>query len=177
MTDLPIRPARADDAAAILAVTLAAYEEYAPVMQAHWAFYRQSIIETLAHVEPANQLVAERDGLIVGSVLLVPAGTALTTPQGAAAPRPWPEIRLLAVVPAMRGHGIGAALIRACISWAGQAGATALTLHTTDIMQVAMRMYERLGFVRAPEIDFHPMPDVTIKGYRYQLDQRALAAF
>jgi hypothetical protein len=45
-------------------------------------------------------------------------------------------------------------------------GAPALGLHTTDMMQTAMQMYERMGFVRVPELDFHPTENTTIKGYR-----------
>jgi hypothetical protein len=37
-------------------------------------------------------------------------------------------------------------------------------------MDVAMRLYERMGFVRAPELDFRPAPQVTVKGYRLALD-------
>jgi hypothetical protein len=33
-------------------------------------------------------------------------------------------------------------------------------------MQAAMRLYEGMGFQRAPELDFQPAPGVTIKGYR-----------
>jgi hypothetical protein len=36
-------------------------------------------------------------------------------------------------------------------------------------MQAALRLYERLGFVRAPELDFRPAPGVTVKGYRVDL--------
>ena len=32
-----------------------------------------------------------------------------------------------------------------------------------------MRMYEGMGFVRAPELDFFPSPSVTVKGYRLPL--------
>jgi len=35
-------------------------------------------------------------------------------------------------------------------------------------MRVAMRMYERMGFVRAPELDFHPDENVTVKGLSAQ---------
>jgi hypothetical protein len=31
-----------------------------------------------------------------------------------------------------------------------------LVLHTTDMMQAARHMYERMGLVRAPEVDFRP---------------------
>ena len=33
-----------------------------------------------------------------------------------------------------------------------------------------MRMYERMGFMRAPELDFIPAEDVVIKAYRYNFD-------
>jgi hypothetical protein len=44
-----------------------------------------------------------------------------------------------------------------------------LTLHTTDIMRAAMRLYERMGFQRSPELDFQPVPEVIVKGYRLDL--------
>jgi len=166
---------RADDHAGIRDVTLSAYQEYAVLMQTHWEDYRQSILATLANVQPAEQIVAEQDDTLVGTVLLFPAGTVLTTPDGASVTLTWPEIRLLAVRPAARGHGIGAALVRECLQRARQSGAAALTLHTTDMMQVAMSMYERMGFVRAPELDFHPTPGIAIKGYRYRFDAGPLS--
>jgi GNAT superfamily N-acetyltransferase len=175
MAELYVRDARTDDSDAVRDVTLAAYREYAVMMQAHWEDYRQSILVTLAHVHPAEQIVAEEGDMLVGTVLLFPAGTALTTPDGTSVTLSWPEIRLLAVAPSARGHGIGAALVRECMQRARQSGAEAVTLHTTEMMQVAMQMYVRMGFVRAPELDFHPAPEITVKGYRYQFDDRRLA--
>ena len=52
---------------------------------------------------------------------------------------------------------------------ARRSGALVLSLHTTDLMKTAMRMYARMGFVRAPELDFHPAPGLTVKGYRLDL--------
>lgn len=63
-------------------------------------------------------------------------------------------IRLLAVDPRFRGGGVGKALTRACIQLARDAGHREVILHTTAPMQVAWKMYERLGFVRAGELDF-----------------------
>jgi len=37
------------------------------------------------------------------------------------------------------------------------------------MMAVAMALYERMGFVRAPEIDFRPAPAMLVKGYRLAL--------
>jgi len=169
MTEPHMRDARAEDQAAIREVTLAAYQEYAAVMPPeNWERYRDNFLGTLADVKPAEQIVAEQDGAIVGAVLLYPAGMAVTPPGGATFTLPSPEIRLLAVAPAARGQGVGAALVRDCMRRARQAGSAAVTLHTTDMMQVAMSMYERMGFVRAPELDFEPAPGFAIKGYRYR---------
>ncbi|MCW5635604.1 MAG: GNAT family N-acetyltransferase [Rubrivivax sp.] len=63
-------------------------------------------------------------------------------------------IRLLGVEPAQRGGGVGKALTLACIELARTAGHEQVVLHTTQPMQVAWAMYERLGFVRRPALDF-----------------------
>ena len=173
MSDLIIRDARAGDREIIRDVTLSAYQQYAAVMQTHWDGYRRNILTTLEDVKAAEQIVAEQRGTIVGTVLLYPARTVFTAPNSASVTLAWPEVRLLAVAPAARGQGIGVALMRECVRRARQSGAAALTLHTHDIMAVAMRMYERMGFVRDPDLDFHPAKDVTIKGYRLSLTEDA----
>ena len=170
MNELQIRGARSDDRGAIEAVTLAAYEQYAALMPAHWEGYRQNIRATLAAAQPEAQIVAEAEDRIVGTVLLYPAGSVMARPGGGSITLTWPEVRLLAVAPAARGRGVGVTLMDECVRRARQSGAAALTLHTTDIMQAAMRLYERLGFGRAPELDIQPAPGVTIKGYRLGLE-------
>jgi GNAT superfamily N-acetyltransferase len=175
MTELLIRDARAEDQAAIRDVTLLAYQEYAAVMmQSGWERYRQNILATLADAKLAEQIVAEQDGALVGTVLLFPAHRPLEAPDGTSFTLTWPEIRLLAVAPAARGRGVGAALMNECLRRSRRSGAEAVTLHTTDMMAVAMSMYERMGFVRAPELDFEPAPGFTIKGFRYRFDDGAL---
>jgi GNAT superfamily N-acetyltransferase len=169
---LRIRDARSDDRDAIEAVTLAAYEQYAALMPAHWEGYRQNILATLAAAQPDAQIVAEEEGRIVGTVLLYPAGTVMAGFGGESITLAEPEVRLLAVAPEARGLGVGVALMNECIRRARQSGAAALTLHTTDIMQAAMRLYARLGFRRAPELDL-PVPGETIKGYRLGLEAAA----
>jgi GNAT superfamily N-acetyltransferase len=173
MSDLQIRDARPNDQEAVRTVTLAAYREYAPQLRAHWEGYQQHILATLANVKPAKHIVAEHEGTILGTVLLYPAGTVVSAVNGAPVRRTWPEVRLLAVAPAERGRGIGAALMQECVRRAREAGAEVLTLHTTDMMQAAMRLYVRMGFARAPELDFHPAPGLTIKGYRLNLGSPA----
>ncbi|HWN15111.1 MAG TPA: GNAT family N-acetyltransferase, partial [Candidatus Dormibacteraeota bacterium] len=123
--DVTIRSGRAEDRAAIEAVTLAAYEQYAAVLPAPlWAGYRQNIVATLTAAEPANLIVAEAAGALVGSVLLIPAGGAMAAPGlAASAPLAEPELRLLAVAPAGRGRGVGRRLVEECMRRSRAAGA------------------------------------------------------
>lgn len=165
--DVIVRDARPGDGDAIAAVTLSAYQQYAASLPAHWEAYRQNIVATLASVGSATQIVAEWRGAIAGTVLLFPTGVAVGA--GGPAELGSREVRLLAVAPASRGRGIAAALMRECIERARQSGATAVTLHTTDFMAAAMRLYERLGFARAPELDLEPAPRIVAKGYRLVL--------
>jgi ribosomal protein S18 acetylase RimI-like enzyme len=166
---LKIRDARGEDRDAALKVTLSAFQQYAGVMPLpRWERYHKNIMTTLTDIPPAQQIVAEKEGIIVGSVLFYPPGTAFSTLEEGSLT--CPEIRLLAVAPEARGLGIGTALMRECIRRARLLGAPCLNLHTTDMMQVAMGMYERMGFVRAPELDFHLDPNVTVKAYRLDLD-------
>lgn len=170
MNNLQIRDAGDSDRREIRDVTLSAYQEYAaPMPPSHWQLYRRQILTTLAEVSPAEQIVAEQDGVIVGTTLLYPAGTSFNTPDGGLVSLDWPEVRLLAVLPAARRQGVGTALMEECVRRARQAQSEAITLHTTDMMQVARRVYARLGFVRAPELDFGPVEGVIIKGYRLTL--------
>jgi predicted N-acetyltransferase YhbS len=173
MTGLRFRDARPGDRDAIRDLTLSAYQEYAAAMEGHWEDYLRNILATLADTTPAAQIIAEQEGTMLGAVLLFPAGTVLTAPNGVQVAPTWPFVRLLAVALAARGQGVGTALMRECMRRARQSGAAGLALHTSDPMQVALRIYERIGFVRAAEIDFHPAPGVTVKGYRYRFGEEA----
>jgi GNAT superfamily N-acetyltransferase len=169
VADTHVRAARPAERAAILDLTLLAYQEYMPQIPAHWDAYRENIRAALADPGPATQIVAERGGALVGAVLLYPSGTSISAPGFPQRRRQWPEVRLLAVAPQARGLGIGGALMRECRRRAEAAGDDALTLHTTEMMRAARRLYERMGFVRVPELDFHPAPDLTVHGFRLDL--------
>jgi GNAT superfamily N-acetyltransferase len=153
---------------AVLALTLAAYAQYEPLLPPSlWDAYRANIIETITAPDPVERIVAERDGVLIGSVLLYPPQAAAYAGQADAPVLP--EIRLLAVPPAARGQGVAKALMAECLQRAQQMEAPAISLHTFDMMDVAMRMYERMGFVREPATDFFPAEGVVIKGYRLDL--------
>ena len=167
-----VRDARPGEDAAIRDLTLRAYAEYATVMAPRaWAGLERAVRSALASDEGAERIVAERDGTLVGSVRLYPP--AADAYAGAAGRAAWPELRLLAVAPEARGQGVGQALVRECVRRARAAGARELGLHTSASMRVAMGMYARMGFVRAPEHDFRPEGAELVEGYRLSLDEVA----
>ena len=168
-TAVAIRDAAADRGA-IREVTLAAYAEYAAAMPPpYWDAYRDNILKTLAAPAPAEEIVAVDAVGVIGAVLLDPADAAIFTEGHGLPPMRWPEVRLLAVPPAARGRGVGEALMGECVARARRAGADRLALHTIPMMAAAVRLYSRMGFVPAPELDFSPAPGFTVKGYTLDL--------
>ncbi len=94
-------------------------------------------------------MAVDADGRIGGVVLFLHANSALRQ----LARKGEREFRMLAVHPDARGTGAGEALVRACVERAIKAGAKRVVLWSQPRMLTAHRLYERLGFVRAPERD------------------------
>lgn len=167
---LHIRDARDDERDAIRALTWAAYEQYATIMTpSAWAGLRDAIRGALAVEGQAARIVAVQDGELVGSVMLFPPDTQSYGDAGARASVP--ELRMLAVAPSARGQGVGQALVEECVRRARRAGATALGLHTSVSLHAAICLYERMGFVRAPEDDFQPEGAELVTAYRLPLNR------
>lgn len=90
-------------------------------------------------VEPADTLVAELGGLVVGYALLgnptpLPASTHVQMLRG------------LAVDPAYQSRGVGRALVEAAIAQARARGAVKLSLRVLGSNQGARRLYAACGF-------------------------------
>ncbi|HEX8454480.1 MAG TPA: GNAT family N-acetyltransferase [Longimicrobium sp.] len=172
MSGVSIRDARPADRETIKALTLTAYSELASVMAPDaWAGLDGAVRAALeVEGEGVERIVAERGGEIVGSVMLfAPSADAY---GGLAERASWPELRLLAVAPTARGAGVGQALVDVCVRRARESGARELGLHTSESLRAAVRMYERMGFERAPEHDFRPPGAELVMAYRLPLDGR-----
>jgi ribosomal protein S18 acetylase RimI-like enzyme len=59
-------------------------------------------------------------------------------------------LRMFAVAATARGHGIGRRLVEACLDRAPQGTLRRLWLSTSPWMTDAQRLYDALGFERAP---------------------------
>ncbi|WP_329198150.1 MULTISPECIES: GNAT family N-acetyltransferase [unclassified Streptomyces] len=102
------------------------------------------------------------DGRVVGGVTFAAPGSALCDIARADEA----EFRMLAVAREGRGRGAGEALVRACVDRArALEGVRRLVLSTTEDMPAAHRIYERLGFVRSPDRDWEPVPELGLLTY------------
>lgn len=106
------------------------------------------------------------EGRVVGGVTYVPGPEspyAETEREGEAG------IRMLGVDPEAQGRGIGRALTVACIERARADGRSRITLVTAEHFAAARHIYATLGFRRAPERDFSPVPGIRLEGFELDL--------
>ena len=163
--DYVVRDANPHDLDAIRDLTLRAYAEYASVMTSDsWSGLAAAVRAALASTDPMERIVADDNGTLIGSVLLYPASARAYGDLAGVGGTP--ELRLLAVAEEARGRGVGRALVEECIRRARRDGASALGLHTSRSMTTAMGLYRRMGFERAPELDFQPPGAELVEGFR-----------
>ena len=164
---LIIRNARPDELDEVSLLLRDAYQQYEnSIPPERWKQYLEDIVDVRSRLDESDLIVAELKRRLVGCVTLYLDGSK-SFPE--VWPAGWAVVRLLAVHPEHRGHAIGHALMEECIRRCRQAKVTTIGLHTAEIMAVAQKMYERMGFVRFPESDFHPAPGITVMAYRLQL--------
>ncbi len=157
------RPEELDEVAQVLKKSYIQYQANMPSNR--WQMYLEDIVDVRSRLPESQLIVAELNGKIAGTVTLYPDAHSAEIIW----PEKWAGVRLLGVDPRYRGHGIGQPLMEECLSRARANGNIALGLHTTEMMDVAKRMYERMGFIRVPQYDFHPAPDVVVMAYKLDL--------
>jgi GNAT superfamily N-acetyltransferase len=162
-----IRAAHESDRVAIKEVLKAAYQQYELTLsKERWEHYKENIEQSVDSETTKARLVAELNGEIVGSVFLYDSAETAYGAQQLEIHTP--IIRLLGVSPNVRGLGVATELIRSSAKLALEWGAETIHLHTSDLMDSAVRLYERLGFERAYDKEFHN-GEVLVKSYRLQL--------
>ena len=123
------------------AVAVSAFREYRSHFSDWDAFSKNT--KPLTHLSKKGSiLVATAGDGVVGAVSYVGPGIS----KGDLFKVEWAALAMLVVSPEHRNIGIGRALTKECINRAGRDGASAIALHTSKIMTVALPMYQRLGF-------------------------------
>lgn len=159
---MELRLARDDEHAAVGDLMVAAYTDF---LLGPDDPYLDRLRDSATRADQAELWVAVDDGQLLGTVTSCPPGS------------PWHELavgdegefRMLAVHPDARGRGVGTALTRLCEERARAHGATTMVLSSLREMTDAHRIYERLGYQRATERDWSPVPDVQLVAYVMEL--------
>jgi GNAT superfamily N-acetyltransferase len=170
LSEVEIRRARPDEYAALGDLTAHVYQSLpgmpqGDVFQAYFDEVRD--VAGRAAQPGIVMLVAARGDELLGGVTFCEDLKSYGAPTEAAGADA-AGFRFLVVGDAARGLGLGRALTEECLRRARALGRQQILLHTTEVMPVARAMYERMGFQRAPELDFGA-GDFTVMGFRLKL--------
>lgn len=125
-----------------------AVEHLLPQLSGSAAFDEQTLAWVVAH-EATTFFVATLDGGVVGALTLV----MYPLPTGLRA-----HVDDVVVDDAVRGHGVGEALVRAALERAVEVGARTVDLTSRPSREAAIRLYERVGFRRRDSTLFRWAP-------------------
>ena len=159
---MEIRSVRPDEHDALGELTVAVYGALPGSVMTDG--YEDELRDVAGRLASAEVLVAVEDGEVVGGVTYVPG----IGPLAEFADPDAAGIRMLVVSPDHQGRGVGRTLVEGCLERAVAARRHRMILHTTEWMPAAHRLYERLGFVRTPELDEH-FPEIDLLAYVLEL--------
>ncbi|MEW6153785.1 MAG: GNAT family N-acetyltransferase [Actinomycetota bacterium] len=160
-----VRPVRPSEHQAVADLTVSVYSE--AMGGSLSPAYRARLADVASRAREAVVLVAvDRDERLLGSITYVPGPASgyaeFSAPDEAG-------VRMLVVAPEAQRQGVGTRLVQACADRARAEGRARISLHTTEALTGARRLYEHLGFRRAPERDRTPEPGVYLLGYLLEL--------
>lgn len=113
--------------------------------------------------DPAREAawIADVDGERAGCVFLVSGDEPGTA-----------KLRILLVTPPSRGLGIGARLVRDCVTFASDANYQRVTLWTNDVLVSARKIYQAFGFTLTDEERHHSFGhDLVGQTWTLELDR------
>jgi GNAT superfamily N-acetyltransferase len=155
-----VRRARPEELAEIGRLTLASY--LADGMVNPEGSYASELADAARRARDAELLVAvDPEDTVLGTITICMQGS----PLGELSRAGELEFRMLAVAPGARRRGVGELLVKSVLARATEIGAHRVVLCSAVEMHVAHRLYARLGFTRLPQLDWCPMPGVTLLAF------------
>ena len=163
MLPVEIREIRDDEVEALADLTVRVYEA---IGATEGGEYTPHLRDVAGRMQTCTVLVAVEDGTVIGGVAYVPGPGewADRAEEGEA------EFRMLVVDPDHQRTGVGEALTRACIDLAERDGRDLVILSQRS-MTAAHRLYDRLGFVPAPDRDWYLSPEVDLLAFTLSIHQ------
>jgi ribosomal protein S18 acetylase RimI-like enzyme len=170
-TPFLIRPVRPEEYEALGDLTVAAYHAIPSAEMLHEDAYDSQLRDVARRAATSCVMAAATPaGELLGGVTYV---SGPDDPYSEDLREGEAGIRMLAVDPGAQRRGIGRALTQWCLDRARSDGRRRLVLHTSYAMPAAVRLYERMGFLRAPELDFAPVPGVDLIAFAFELGPAA----
>ena len=160
---MKIRSYKKSDEEQLNALAIEAFEQFQDLYN-DWGAIKAAVGNMSVLDKTSEIVVAEESGNLVGAVAFVPPGG----DSKGYFEKSWPSIRMLVVSKNQRGKGIGRDLTDECIQRAKSLGCKFVALHTSPIMEVALSMYLRMGFVKVKDIE--PIFGVEYSVYKLQID-------
>ncbi|MBK6780856.1 MAG: GNAT family N-acetyltransferase [Gemmatimonadetes bacterium] len=142
---LPFQPAFAADFRRINLAWLAQYFTVEPLDLVYLEDPQGKILDPGGDV-----FFAVEDGMVLGTCAAIPHAPGVL------------ELAKFAVVPAAQGKGLGTALAQAVLDFARRRGDHTVMLLSNHRLTAALRIYERLGFVRLPFPEPSPYADADV---------------
>lgn len=168
---IQIRPARKDEFTAVGELTVAGYDANGYLVLPDGS-YDEDYATWLADVEGraggSTVLVAVEQGTLLGTVTWCPHGSPFAQMTHASHQG---EFRTLSVSPHARRRGIARMLVSACLDRAEAEGLREVVLCSLPEMTSAHDLYYSEGFIRHPDLDWSPLPGVTLWGFSHQISR------
>ena len=149
---LKFREGHIEDKQQLRTIALLSYREFESALTPeNWNIFFKNLDSEESYInilKIAKCFVCEVDTKIVGVAYFVPSGNPTPIFQSN-----WSYIRMVGVHPDYRGNKIGHQLTQHCIEFAKQSNEKIIALHTSEFMDTARYIYEKLGFQRIKEIE------------------------
>ncbi|MEZ4983944.1 MAG: GNAT family N-acetyltransferase [Saprospiraceae bacterium] len=165
--NLNFREGNTKDLKQLREVALASYGVFEKELtKENWEIFFKNLDseDSYTHILKISKcFVCEMDDKIVGVAYFVPSGNPTEIFEAS-----WSYLRMVGVHPDYQGNGIGHQLTQLCIEFAKQSNEQVIALHTSEFMNSARYVYEKLGFKKIKELQ-------PLFGKKYWLYQMMLS--